>query len=472
MTRINTNMPALIAVNDLGRNNAELNETLRRLSSGLRINQAGDDPSGLIISELLRGQIGALKQAVNNSQRATNVIATAEGALNEVSSLLINIMELTIQAANTGALTGEEIHAAQLQVDSAVQSITRIANTTTFGGTALLNGNLAYVTSGVATSITDLSINSIQFRSNAFVPVVIEVISAAQAAQLHFPAAGLTAAQDITLEIAGGGGVETLSFTGSTANSAIVFALNTVSDATGVSASLSGVMLVFSSTEEGTDVFVSVKALNGAFETSLYEAPATLAQRDIGADVNAKINGAQAVATGNRVSLNTTALSLDLELASGWTGTTSFAATGGGALFQLGAGIASNEQVNIGIRSVAAGRLGSPNTGFLSEITTGGRFSLISGNTREALEILNQSILQVATTRGRLGSFQLNTLETNIAALSVAIENATAAESMIRDADFAQETANLTRAQILVSAGTSVLATATTTPQSVLQLLG
>jgi len=471
MTRINTNVPALTAVNDLNKNNAELSETLSRLSSGLRINEAGDDPAGLIISELLRGEIGALNQAVSNSERASNVLATAEGALNEVSSLLVTMRELAVQAANTGALTSEEIQAAQLQVDSAVQSITRIANTTSFGGTPLLNGNLDYVTSGVATNVVDLSIYSVQFGTNAYVPVVVEVVSAAQAAQLAFTAAGLSAAQAVTLEIAGESGVETISFAGSTANSAIAFAINTVSDVTGVSASLSGGILVFSSVDEGSDNFVSVNALNGQFTTRLAENLAVTTERDTGADANATINGSSAVANGNLLTLNTSALSLDLELANGFTGTSSFAITGGGALFQLGAGISSNEQVNIGIRSVAAGRLGSSETGYLSEITTGGQYSLISGNASEALDIIDEAILQVASTRGRLGAFQLNSVETNINSLNVAIENATAAESTIRDTDFAEETANLTRAQILVSAGTTVLSTANSTPQTVLQLL-
>ncbi|MHC4712562.1 MAG: flagellin N-terminal helical domain-containing protein [Planctomycetota bacterium] len=471
MTRINTNVPALIAVNDLHKNNEKLGETLRRLSSGLKINKAGDDPAGLIISELLRGQIGALKQAVNNSERASNVLATAEGALNEVSTLMITIRGLCIQASNRGALTSEEIRAAQLQVDSAVQSVTRIANSTTFGGTPLLNGNLDYVTSGVGTAVTDLAIHSVQFGTQAYIPVVVEVVSAAQGAGLVYTAAGLTASQNITVEIAGKDGVETLSFIGSTATSAIMFAVNTVSDVTGISAALSGTSLVMTSMEEGSEAFVSVKALAGQFDTSLHEFPASAAQRDTGKDANASINGSQAVSRGNRLTLNTTALSLDMAMAPGYVGTSQFAITGGGALFQLGQSISTSEQINIGLRSVAAGRLGRPDIGFLSEITTGGRYSLVVGQTRQAMQIIDEAILQVSTLRGRLGAFELNTVETNIASLSVAVENATAAESLIRDADFAEETSNLTRAQILVSAGTSVLSTANTTPQSVLKLL-
>jgi len=472
MTRINTNVPSLIAVNDLNRNNQTLSETLRRLSSGLKINKAGDDPAGLIISELLRGQVGALNQAVNNSERASNVLATAEGSLNEVSALLVTLRALAVQASNRGALTAEEIRAAQLQMDSAVQTITRIANTTTFGGTPLLNGNLDYVTSGVSTTnIADLAIHSVQFGTNQYIPVVIDVASAAQGAGLAFTAAGLTASQNITIEVSGKSGVETLSFIGSTANSAIAFAINTVADVTGVSATLSGGVLVFTSTELGSDAFASVHELAGSFPTRLADNLAVLSERDTGTDSVASINGSSAVAKGNQLRLNTTALSMELSLTPGFTGTTQFAITGGGALFQLGGGISTNEQINLGIRSIAAGKLGRNDVGFLSDVTTGGRYSLVGGQTHRALRIVDEAILQVATTRGRLGAFELNTVQTNIHSLTVAIENATAAESTIRDTDFASETANLTRAQILVSAGTSVLATANSTPQGILKLL-
>jgi flagellin len=127
--------------------------------------------------------------------------------------------------------------------------------------------------------------------------------------------------------------------------------------------------------------------------------------------------------------------------------------------------------VNIGIQSVAASKLGDSDVGFLNDLVTGGPSTLVAGNARKASQIIERAIRQVAVLRGRLGAFEKNTLETNINSLSVALENVTASESSIRDADFAQETAALTRAQILTQAGTSVLATANSTPQSVLSLL-
>src|SRR3954453_4072383 len=116
MARINTNVAALTAQRGLANSQRTLNQTLERLSSGLRINRGADDPAGLIASENLRSEITGINQAVDNSQRASNVISTTEGALNEVASLLLNIKSLVVQAANSGALSPAEVQANQLQV--------------------------------------------------------------------------------------------------------------------------------------------------------------------------------------------------------------------------------------------------------------------------------------------------------------------------------------------------------------------
>src|SRR5919107_1442926 len=140
MARINTNVASLTAQRGLSKTQKSLSETLQRLSSGLRINRGADDPAGLIASEGLRSEIAGITQAVDNSQRASNVLNTAEGALSEVSNLLLEVQSLTNQAANSGALSPQEISANQLQVDAILNSINRISNTTQFGGQKLLNG--------------------------------------------------------------------------------------------------------------------------------------------------------------------------------------------------------------------------------------------------------------------------------------------------------------------------------------------
>jgi flagellin len=151
---------------------------------------------------------------------------------------------------------------------------------------------------------------------------------------------------------------------------------------------------------------------------------------------------------------------------------TSFAITGGGAKFQIGSQVNRPGQINVGIGSVSTTKLGNDVVGYLSSIGSGGDNSLVAKNTIAAQEIITTAIRQVAELRGRLGALQKNVLDTNSNSLSVALENVTASESAIRDADFAAETAALTRAQILVQANTSVLAQANSQPQNVLALLG
>ena len=191
MARINTNIPSLIAQNNLQRANDNLATSLSRLSTGLRITRGADDPAGLIVSERLRSELRGLDQAIDNSERASSVVATTEAFLAEVADLLTSVKGLVIEAANTGGVSEEEINANQLQIDSAIESITRIANTASFAGLPLLNGSMAYLLSGVATSaIAEADIYGAQFGTNPFVPVEVEVISSAQTASLFLPAPG------------------------------------------------------------------------------------------------------------------------------------------------------------------------------------------------------------------------------------------------------------------------------------------
>ena len=474
MARINTNVASLFAQRGLANSQKTLNDTLQHLSTGLRINRGADDPAGLIASESLRSELAGINQAIDNSTRASNVIATAEGSLNEVASLLLNVKSLIVQAANSGAMSPDEIQANQLQVDSAVQSITRISNTTTFAGLHLIDGSLDYLTSGVHTSaLTSLQISQANFGTNSTVPVQVNVLTSARQADLEFKSSANTGT--VTLQITGNNGTQSLTFTSGTHSSAIAYAINTVSDSTGVKAIMNNPAsitsgITFQSTGYGSKNFVSVTALAGSFATT--DTLGNAKDRVVGRDAVATVNGALTLGDGLHLKLNTSTLDMDMTLSKNFgAGQTSFAITGGGSLFQLGPQVSSNQQVNIGIQSVAASQLGNHDVGFLSDVVTGGNSSLVSGNSAAASQIIEQAISQVAILRGRLGAFEKNTLNTNVNSLNVAMENVTASESNIRDADFAAETAALTRAQILTQAGTSVLATANSTPQSVLSLL-
>ena len=134
MTRINTNVPSLVAQNRLQASNSDLNSALTRLSTGLRINSGKDDPAGLIASEALRSEITGLNKAVTNTRRAGQIITTADSAMGQINSLLNDVRGLVVEAANTGALSSEEISANQLQIDSSLEAINRIAQSTTFQG--------------------------------------------------------------------------------------------------------------------------------------------------------------------------------------------------------------------------------------------------------------------------------------------------------------------------------------------------
>ena len=474
MARINTNVSALAAQRGLTRSQRSLSDTLERLSSGLRINRGADDPAGLIVSEGLRSEMAGIQQAIDNSSRASNVISTTEASLSEVASLLLNVKELIVEAANTGGLSPDEIQANQLQIDSAIESITRISNTATFAGLHLLNGNLDYVTSGVDSSlIKALMVSQANFGTSSNMPVQVQVISAAQKAALQFRNSSITSA--VTLEITGKEGPTVLTFTSGTPASVIADAINSVADSTGVAVDLinsanatSGI--VFRSAEYGSKNYVSITVRSGTFNT--VDTAGVTKARAVGVDAVATINGAVTVGDGLNVRLNTTTLDLELTLDKTFgTGTSSFAIVGGGAKFQLGPRVTSNQQVSLGIQSVAGSKLGDDDIGFLSDIVTGGVASLDNGGAAKASQIIERAIRQVAVLRGKLGAFEKNALQTNINSLGVALENVTAAESSIRDADFAAETSALTRAQILTQAGTSVLAIANSTPQSVLSLL-
>jgi flagellin len=468
MSRINTNISSLQAIDRLNQNNADLSLRLQRLSSGLKINSGKDAPAGLIASETMRSEMAGINQAIDNNGRAQNVINTAEGALSEVSSLLLEVQSLTNQAANNGALSPDEIAANQLQVDSILSSIDRIANTTQFNGVKLLNGGLDYTTSGVnSTNFGTVAVNSARLPDSAAVNVVVAVTQSAQTAQIKYTNGDLAAANAVTIQVAGSLGTEQLSFAGGTTLAQMVTAINAITNATGVSAATAsaGAALVLNSTEYGSHKYVSLTTQNGTF--------VPVANYDAGRDAAVTVNGAAAAADGLGVSYRSNNLDIQFDLKSAFNtvGNSNFYITGGGAQFNLGSKVTEANKASVGLGSVDAGSLGDVITGFLSTLASGQSNSLSSKNLVTAQRIIDKSITQVSTLRGRLGAFQKEILESNTNSLSVALENVTASESAIRDADFASETAAMTRAQILVQANTSVLAQANAMPQNVLALL-
>ena len=474
MSRINTNVPSLVAARILDRNNAALNQALERLSTGLRINKGKDDPAGLIASETLRSEITAIGAAIDNARRADNVVSVAEGALQEVNALLIELESLVGRTANEAALGDEEVAANQLQIDSILDTINRISTSTEFQGKKLLNGTLDYTTSGLTTgatasAIADLQVTGARIAEGSYRNVVVEVTQSAQLAQLVRTGATVSA---VTIQVGGVYGTEQLSFASGTAASAVVTAINGSTSLTGVSATLSGTSMLINSTDYGSDAFVSVEAISGTFTVTGGDS----STRDAGQDVGLLINGISANSDGLNASLRSTALSLEMTLAAAFatqtTNDKSFAITGGGADFSISPTLGINAMASLGIGNVATGSLGRGDVGYLSSLGSGQANQMTAKNFETAQRIIRQSTKQVSSLRGRLGSFQKNTLASTINALSIAFENTTAAESAIRDADFARETSNLTRAQILVQSTTASLRLANAAPQNVLALIG
>jgi len=372
-----------------------------------------------------------------------------------------------------------------LQIDSAIESITRISNTASFGGLKLLNGSLDYILSGVdETSLVDVNVFGANFGTASSIPVSVEVINSAESASLFISGNTAGAAgsllSSVTFEVQGNKGVQVLSFVSGTTLSAVAFSINAVSDATGVTARLANASdqtsgLILESETFGSDSFVAVRKLESGSFFSTYDAQGGSGiNRDTGQDVLALVNGSLALGDGTTLSMRSASVNIELTLsnaAAQTLGTHNFSVVGGGANFQIGPGVNSSQQIGFAIQSVAASHLGNGIVGFLSSLLSGGSNSLIAGNARQAAQIIDAAIDEVSILRGRMGAFERNTLDTAARSQQIALENLTASESRIRDTDFAQETSRLTRAQILQQAGTSTLAIANSSAQSVLSLL-
>ena len=510
MARINTNVQSLVAQRVLGTNNTGLGQALERLSTGLKINRGKDDPAGLIASENLRSEQKSLSQAVSNADRADQVLNIAEGGLQEVSGLLTELQGLLTASASEAGLSKQEKDANQLQIDSILQTIDRVAGATNFQGIKLLNGNFDFTVSGVnASNVTDFKVNAAKF-SGSSLNVNVAVTRSAQQAGLFLSLGGTaidlsSATAQLVVEVAGSKGSREFSFSSGTTIAAMRDAINQFTDVTGVTATTSGNGIKLSSDDFGSSEFVSVKSTSSggiaASSSGIYNlsstnfgqarsgsnvefSAATNPVRDAGQDIGGTINGVIATGSGKNLRLATDFLDVDVALSTGESqalgnvdgaggaGTAAFAITGGGANFQLASKVDIAGQVSIGIQDVAARKLGNSSVGFLSSLASGKANNVVSGDISDAQKVVGEAIKQVSGLRGRMGAFQKNVVGATIRSLGVNIENTAAAQSVIRDADFAAETANLTRSQILVSASTNILSLANSQPQSALQLLG
>ena len=491
-SRINTNTTASEANYNLGINQANEQKNIQRLSSGLRINSAADDAAGLVISESLRAQSAGLTQATANTNNAINLVKTAEGALNEVHSLLINIRSLVVHAANIGANDPTALKADQDSIASAVASINRIAGTTQFNNKNLLDGSAssssAALTGGTATAIAGAGNNlSIVTQATGYGAAAItsgNVTSAAATAEKQT----VTFTSAVTAGTFGGNfSIEgkAVTLTGTTNTAAQV--ATAIQQQTGLNYAVTttGSTAVFTSQTTGkaagtSDYSGLTNAGGGAFVST--------AVTTTGANGSLTINGQTSDTVspdGKTFSFTTGGLKgLSLSTSSTLGGTIgTFSATADKAVsgqdlqFQIGSN--AGQTVSISIGSTKANTLGNftnaASKAFnLGDLAAGGSLNVTDPTgaaQQDALKVVDQAIADVSTTREKLGALQSNVLESTVRSLGVAQQNTDASQSTIRDTNLSAEIVDFTKNQILVQAGTSALAQANSAPQAILKLL-
>lgn len=449
--------------------------TLRRLSTGLRITSGRDDPAGIVAVAQLSREIAATDAGITNAQRADSMLTVADSALGEVSDLLNDIESLVLESLSNSGLSSDEIAANQAEIDDAIEAIDRIINTTTFNGKRLLDGTLAIHTTGVVNSqITDLKIFSRPAISTAATFTVDVQTAAAHASfALASPGAGATTSGSTSLTITGKLGSASITIASGQNLSQIATAINNSKDLTGVSATVSGGTLTLTSTGYGSDEVITVDVVSGGYFGG---GAGTFSEttNTTGTDAVVAINGTRFTANGLDVSFNLNGFSGSFSLTEGFGTQTSTDSsftvqTTGGATFLLGTDAAS--RATIGIAALDSGSLGGGDSGGrLSDLKSGGSASLTSDPAR-ALTIIKKAIVDVATARGRIGGFQKYQVQTAIDNLSSTKTALSSARSAIADADFARETAELNRLNILMNSTVSLLSLTNQRGSAVLSLL-
>ena len=418
--QVNTNIAALNAYRNLSVTDGQMSKSLEKLSSGFRINRAADDAAGLAISEGLRSQIGGLKVAVRNTQDGISVVQTAEGALTETHSILQRMRDLAVQASNTGGLNDDAKGNIQSEVVQLKAELDRIANTTTFNGKKLLDGSFTA---------------NFQVGANAGETIGVNIATAMGSSGLGVGGVDVTGNGRFTNQAAAASG-----------------AVVTTTAASGTNASLAISSASADVFAGGTTHAAAFKALEGTI--SFGGKSLDLSSVDYG---NADLDN-NATTTGTDVQ-HLAVLNKAAQAAFGLATTVNpFSAAGGVLTFA--------PPVNTAGYTDAAGSIDGTAASIAKATPT---FAAASGAT-SAITALDTAIKTVSTTRADLGAIQ-NRFDHTINNLNVAVENLTASESRIRDADMAQEMVQFTRNQILSQAGTAMLAQANQASQGVLSLL-
>ena len=460
------------AQNNLMKSTASFTKSIERLSSGLKVNRGADGPASLVISEKQRAQIAGLEAAIENSEKATALVQTAEGALTEINTLLVKVRSLAIDSANAGVNDDDALAANQAEIDNALDTIDRISNNTQFGTKKLLNGEAGI--NGVVNDSDVTFLNATQKTEAG--SYTIDVTTAGERANTTAgtgQTSGLAADENLVIN---GVSVE---LSQNMSQAQVVDRINDFSAQTGVVADVDGAGATrlytesFGSAAELTVISNQVAAVDSSgFGTTEIV--------DTGVDAVVEIGGNAYTGKGNVVTADAGAekgITLSIgedggtplvtSTVSGAQGTVSI--TDSSLSFQIGPN--ANQDAQFAINKAAASSLGIGVAG--NQFSNLGEIKVGSANqANDALAVVDDAIDTITNMRGELGAFQQNTLTATSNNLRVTLEKTINAESVIRDTDFAQEISEFTKGQVLQQAGASVLSSANQVPQLVLSLLG
>ena len=486
---INHNLMSMNTHRQLSMNNVAGSKSLEKLSSGFRINRAGDDAAGLAISEKMRGQIRGLNQASRNAQDGISLIQTAEGALNETHAILQRMRELAVQAA-TDTNTSADRTKLQSEVNQLAKEITRISNTTEFNTRNLLAGGLstkfhigANEGQNVDSSIGAMDAFSLGVAGYQVVAGAFDAGTGTGLSSASNLGAGLTAqtyAIQTTTVASNTGALNgsvptgTLSgtFTGD-ANLSVQIRLEAFSGTTGTDT-----VSQFSYSTDGGTNWTQVTADTGAIGATGVTWTAAASYNNAGnaavnqiisttftaASYSAQLKDGTGANVGDAVTFRHSATSAVIgNAATGETLQINFVA---GA---VGTSTADATQIVTTVGSTAASIGANGEVSAEATVSAGVNVSSQVAADR-AITVINNALENVSAERGKLGAMQ-NRLEHTIKNLDTSAENLQASESRIRDVDMAKEMMEFTKNSILQQAATAMLAQANMAPQAVLQLL-
>ncbi|WP_439531276.1 flagellin N-terminal helical domain-containing protein [Marinobacter adhaerens] len=499
---INTNVASLSAQNQLNKSQELSNQALERLSSGLRINSAKDDAAGLAISTRFQSQISGLNVAQRNANDGISLAQTAEGALEETTNILQRIRDLSIQSANSTNSSSDRA-ALQSEVNQLKEELTRISDTTEFNGLKLLDGSFtqqAFQVGANANQTISVSVGSASTEDlgnftltaqsdDAGTGLGTAVLGTATA----LPAANGVSDQDVT--ISGNLGATTIASIGGGAGATaeqIAAAVNAETGKTGVTATAETTATLTGLSDPGTVTFTL--GTSGGTSAAISASVTTTSDLSALSDSINEVSGTTGISasineSGGLVLKNDAGKNINISdfAVSGVTGEEiTVAGSGGeaGAVLTNGTdgyatiagSVTFNSDQAFSIASDEAAAAGSivdegANTAVASTQQTVSSLDIsdVAGATK-AIQIVDSALSRVNSIRGDLGAVQ-NRFESTIANLATTSENLSAANSRILDADFAAETAKLSKSQVLQQAGISVLAQANARPQQVLSLL-